>query len=401
MAREVWITGIGLTSSLGEGLNAHWRAMAETEGPRPVVDVTHIPPFAIHPMVPLDFDQQIPRRSDQRQMEPWQRVGTYAAGLALNDAGIAGDGEILARTHAVVAADGGERDAAADSAILDGLRSADSPGPFLNERLSNDLRPTLFLAQLPNLLAGNISIVHKVTGSSRTFMGEETAGISAVEIAWRRIAAGQGDVFLVGGALLSERKDVILNFALGRRLWAGAPISVWERSAKGGGAILGSIGAFLVLEAGEHARARGRRPHARLAEVRTDQSRRRPGEAGATAARQFDEIVPPGDGPVAVISGASGVAPATGEEHALLAGLIAAGRVATVRASATMLGSGMSAAFPAVAGLAALALSRGGFFKPFDEHGFEQPLTAQPARIVVTTMGLWRGEGMGLITAVD
>ena len=37
----------------------------------------------------------------------------------------------------------------------------------------SDLRPTLFLAQLSNLLAGNISIVHGVTGSSRTFMGEE------------------------------------------------------------------------------------------------------------------------------------------------------------------------------------------------------------------------------------
>jgi len=93
---------------------------------------------------------------------------------------------------------------AADGAILDGLRTADPPGPFLNKRLSNDLRPTLFLAQLPNLLAGNISIVHKVTGSSRTFMGEEIAGISAVEVAWRRIAAGQGDVFVV-----DEDEDVL------------------------------------------------------------------------------------------------------------------------------------------------------------------------------------------------
>src|ERR1700734_4050117 len=33
----------------------------------------------------------------------------------------------------------------------------------------------LFLAQLSNLLAGDISIVHGVTGSSRTFMGEEGA----------------------------------------------------------------------------------------------------------------------------------------------------------------------------------------------------------------------------------
>ena len=51
----------------------------------------------------------------------------------------------------------------------------------------SDLRPTLFLAQLSNLLAGNISIVHGVTGSSRTFMGEEAAGVDAVRIAAARI----------------------------------------------------------------------------------------------------------------------------------------------------------------------------------------------------------------------
>ena len=64
----------------------------------------------------------------------------------------------------------------------------------------NDLRPTLFLAQLSNLFAGNISIVHGVTGSSRTFMGEEPAGVDAVRIALSRIDAGQSDVALVGGA---------------------------------------------------------------------------------------------------------------------------------------------------------------------------------------------------------
>jgi len=50
----------------------------------------------------------------------------------------------------------------------------------------SDLRPTLFLAQLSNLLAGNISIVHGVTGSSRTFMGEEQSGVDAVRIAHAR-----------------------------------------------------------------------------------------------------------------------------------------------------------------------------------------------------------------------
>ena len=56
----------------------------------------------------------------------------------------------------------------------------------------------LFLSQLSNMLAGNISIVHGVTGSSRTFMGEE-AGLEALRIALARINAGQSEVVLVGG----------------------------------------------------------------------------------------------------------------------------------------------------------------------------------------------------------
>ncbi len=401
MAREVWITGIGLTSSLGEGLDAHWRAMAEAENPKPVVDRDFVPPFSIHPMVPLDLDKQIPKRADQRQMETWQRLGTYTAGLALEDAGIAGNLDILSHTHAVVAADGGARDEAVDTSILAGLDSAADPATYLNEHLSNDLRPTLFLAQLPNLLAGNISIVHKVTGSSRTFMGEEIAGASAVEVAWRRIRADQGDIFLVGGASQANRKDTVLNCALGGILWAGDPLSIWARQEKGGGSIFGSAGAFLVVEAREHAEARGRKPYAKLTNVMTDQSRRRPGDVTAKATRQFDTVLPEGGQPAAVLSGATGISMQTGEERALLDRLIAEGRVDTVRATGTLLGSVAGATFPAMAGLAALALSRGGFYQPADESGFEQPAANQPSRIAVTTIGIWRGEGMGLIEAVD
>jgi 3-oxoacyl-[acyl-carrier-protein] synthase II len=402
MAREVWITGIGLTSSLGEGLDAHWQALAETVPPQPVVDTTSAAPFAFYPMVPLDLDKQIPRRADQRQMEPWQRLGTYTAGLALADAGIAGDPELLGQTHMVVAAGAGERDTAADGEILKGLASAPAPEQFLNERLSSDLRPTLFLAQLPNLLAGNISIVHKVTGSSRTFLGEEISGVSAVEVVWRRIRAGQGDIFLVGGASLAGRKDMTLQRAIGGTLWAGPPASVWARPEKGlGGTILGSLGAFLVVESRDHAEARGRKPYARIGSVVSDQSRRRRGDAAATAARQFDDLTEGASDPVAVLSGATGLGEATHEERDLLAALIAAGRVSTVRATANMMGSGIEATFPAQMALGALALSRKGFFQPADETGFEKPETGTPRRIVATTWGIWRGEGMGLVEAID
>jgi 3-oxoacyl-[acyl-carrier-protein] synthase II len=396
MRREVWITGIGLVSSLGEGTEAHWQALTAAR-PQPVVDVTTTPPYPIHPLVKLDLDKQIPRRADQRQMEAWQRLGTYAAGLALSDAGIARDPAILGRTHAVIAADGGERDIAADSAILEALRSAADEEVLLNQRLDADLRPTLFLAQLPNLVAGNISIVHNVTGSSRTFMGEELAGVSAVEVAWKRIAGNQGDIFLVGGASLAGRKDITLGYSLGGVLWAGDHVAVWRRMQQGGGGIMGSVGAFLVLEAREHAEARRRQPYARLAGVSSDMTRREAGDVGASLRRQFDRTAPPS--PVNVISGATGVGGPTREEHEMLSGLIGSGRVATVRAIASIIGNPVSAAFPALTGLAALAVQRGGFFSPFEADAVESPQPATGAPIVITSVGMLRGEGLGLVTA--
>ena len=170
-AREAWITGIGIVSCLGEGPQAHWQKLMEAH---PSADTTTFAPFVVHPLAPINFDAQIPKKGDQRQMENWQRIGTYAAGLALDSAGVKGKTDILSRMDMIVAAGGGERDLAVDSTILSGMPRAPNPAAFLNERLMSDLRPTLFLAQLSNLLAGNISIVHGVTGSSRTFMGEES-----------------------------------------------------------------------------------------------------------------------------------------------------------------------------------------------------------------------------------
>src|SRR6195256_2275090 len=260
---EVWITGIGLATSLGEGLDANWDALNER---RINVDENNFAPYIIHPWVPVNLDTQIPKKGDQRQMEAWQRIGTYAAGLALDSAGVKGNKEILGRMDMIVGAGGGERDLAVDSNILNLEAKGNSAPGFLNERLMSDLRPTLFLAQLSNLLAGNIAIVHGVTGSSRTFMGEEASGVDAVRIALARIAAGQSDIALVGGAQNSERKEMLMLYEFGGFALKHPFRPVWERIAHPGFA-LGSMGAFLVLESAEHARARDAKPLARLAPI--------------------------------------------------------------------------------------------------------------------------------------
>src|SRR5437899_2577177 len=250
---EVWITGIGLATSLGEGLDANWDALNQR---RINVDEKNFAPYIVHPWAPVNLDAQIPKKGDQRQMEAWQRIGTYAAGLALDSAGVKGNKEILGRMDMIVAAGGGERDLAVDCSILTSEAKGNAAPGFLNERLMNDLRPTLFLAQLSNLLAGNIAIVHGVSGSSRTFMGEEAASIDAARIALARITSGQSDIALIGAAHNGERTDLLIlyefdDFNLKERF---AP--VWARTENSGFA-LGSAGAFLVIESREHAEARG------------------------------------------------------------------------------------------------------------------------------------------------
>ncbi|MCT8971657.1 beta-ketoacyl-ACP synthase [Microbaculum marinisediminis] len=398
--RDVLITGVGLVSSLGEGLDQHRDALNAQGGRKPVVDRETYAPYPIHPLVDVDFDKQIPKRGDQRQMEPWQRIGTYAAGLALDDAGIKTETEILARTDMIVSAGGGERDTDVDSAILTDLLKSNDPGSLLNERLSNDLRPTLFLAQLPNLLAGNISIVHKVTGSSRTFMGEEAAGVDAVRTAHARVASGQSDICLVGGSYNAARLDMLLLFELGNFLSREDWQPIWERVQGNGGMITGSMGAFLVLESPEHAASRGADPIARLDAVLSDRCNREPGQATASARRQFDAIKPLISGRTAIYSGATGAQAISAEERDFLTGLLAGDIDGTARAVGSLIGHGLEAQFPALVALAAQAASDGRPYPPLDATGLETGTDAPIDQVLVNMWGHWRGEGMALVSPV-
>jgi len=391
--REVWITGIGMVSCLGEGDEAHWQGF--TEG-RLNIDLESFAPYMVHPLAPLGLDRQIPRKSDQRQMEAWQRIGTYAAGLALENAGLKGHPDLLARTDMIVAASGGERDIAVDGAVLSNKTKSANPGVFLNERLMSDLRPTLFLAQLSNLLAGNISIVHGVTGSSRTFMGEEAAGVDAVRIALARIVAGQSDLALVGGSYNGEREDLLLLYNSGGQLLQPPFKPVWERNSSPG-MVLGSLGAFLVLEASPHAQGRGAKPLARLIGVRSERSSRPASSVTRSLAQMWQKLAPPYVAArTAIISGATGTEPATSEERVWLETM----SNLAVRATGSRLGHGFEPQFAMNNALASLVLDREKLFPAFDGSGVEQQHDGPLDRIAVTSVGHWRGEGIALVEAV-
>jgi 3-oxoacyl-[acyl-carrier-protein] synthase II len=395
-SKDVLITGIGLVSSLGEGADVHWQKLT-TGKQRPVTDDQRFAPYVVHPLPAIDWGLQIPKRGDQRQMETWQRLGTYAAGLALDDAGLRADEAFGATMDMVVAAGGGERDEAVDSAILEASATRGDFDVLLNEKLTTELRPTLFLAQLSNLLAGNISIVHKVTGSSRTFMGEEGAGVAAIETAAARIRSGQSSHMLVGAAFQTEHHDMLLGYELAGYLHRGPWKPVWQRQgSEGGGVITGSGGAFLVLESREHVEKRGGKAYAQLGPVISDRVRRRKQDLTTEIAVLAAKAGISSDQPMLAISGASGAHAATAAEKRAFDAIPSV----SLRGFASLLGHLKEAQFPFAVALAALAVQNRTAYPPFDPET-ETQFGGDASTVLATTVGYHQFEGVARILAAN
>ncbi|MBY5841505.1 beta-ketoacyl-ACP synthase [Rhizobium leguminosarum] len=395
-ANDVVISGIGIVTCQGVGKDAHIALLSAASTPKAIVETEKFKPYPVHPLPEIDWSQQIAKRGDQRQMENWQRIGVFAAGLALDDAGFKDDIEACGTMDMIVAAGGGERDINVDTLIVDEALKRNDRELLLNEKLTTELRPTLFLAQLSNLLAGNISIVHKVTGSSRTFMGEEAAGISAVETAFYRIKSGESSHALVGGAFAAERPDMILlTEAIGAHA-RGDWVPLWSRRpSDGGGMITGSAGAFLVLESRQHARARGAHIYAVIDAVEGDRGNRNSGNLEVRLERLLAPAAGLATESTAIFSGSTGMHDLAARERAVLEHQLPD---VAIRGFGGVTGHTIETQFTLGLALAALAVDGKAKVPPFDAAN-EAPMRAGATAAVVTTVGHQRGEGVAVLSA--
>ncbi len=367
----IWVTGIGLASGFGQGIPPHAAALAGGI-PAPRRCLLGIP---VVPAAPVDLGRYVPSRMEQKRLGSVQSLGICAAGDALAEAGLLGRRDILSSAAVLVGAMGGERDIAFDHAILaEPQQHAGQAG--LNARLATGTRPSLFLSQLPNLLAGNISILFGVGGRSRTMIGEEPAGMAAVQGAVRLLASGRAEVALVGGAFIAEREDILLFFRAAGSL---------DRIAAEGGMVLGSAAAFLVLERAEHAAARDAAPLARLAGVRLQHG----GDRTATLAGWLAEAAPAS----AILSAGSGASSARAEELAALPSS------QPWRSIAALLGHAMEAAFPLGLALAALALGDDRLW-PAQPDDPPEPRPGPLNSLLVTGLGHRLGAGLARLERI-
>lgn len=390
---DVVITGIGLVTSLGVGVKAHEELLNGSGSITPAINDQLIPPYPLHPMPEIDWNDQIPRRGDQRQMGNWQKLGVYAAGLALDDAGFKDDADGCSTMDMIVCGGGGERDSDVDTIIIEESLKRNDKDVLLNEKLRTEVRPTLFLSQLSNLLAGNISIVHKVTGSSRTFMGEEGSGVSSIETAVARIQAGSSTHCLVGGAFVAEREDYLYVIEAINALETSPARPIWQRDDERG-IVFGSAGVFLVLESKEHAIARGAKIYVTIDGVLGDAGSRDEASFVKRMTKLNSDLNILDDSDTLVFSGTSGRSQAMAFERDYLN---AHHSNATVRTTSAIFGHALEAQFPLGLALGAIALKNGSQIAPFAKD-IDAPMSQAATKAVVTSVGHHRSEGLATLS---
>ena len=267
--RRVVITGMGLVSPLGCQVEQAWqRLLAGRSGitrlPEGVAEgvpaqvAGRVLSLAEDPEGGWDVDAIVSPK-DQRKMDRFIPFALGAAQQALAqaewpaaDAGPAA----LARTATVIASGIG-----GFGAIADAVRTTETRGP---QRLSPFTVPSF----LVNLAAGHVSIRHGLKGPLGAPVTACAASVQALGDAARMIRAGEADIAVCGGSEAAIDRVSLGAFAAAKALATGFNDAPHEASrpfdAERDGFVMGEGAGMLVVEALEHALARGAQPLAEL-----------------------------------------------------------------------------------------------------------------------------------------
>jgi 3-oxoacyl-[acyl-carrier-protein] synthase II len=265
MRRRVVVTGFGALAPNGNTAEAFWTATLA--GKSGIARIASFDPtgFAVQVAGEVkDFDPArfVPNRKALKIMGRNIRLGVAASKMAMEHSGLVEAPPDPARFGVVMGAGLVPTDIEEVGQAI--LASLDEEGRFDLKRFGTSGQKTLFplwlLKHLPNMVAAHISIFHHAQGPNNTIVTACSASTQAIGEAMRVIERGDADVMLTGGA--DSRIDPLSLVAytlLGALSPSPRPAEQVSRPFDRGrdGFVLGEGAACLVLEAEEHARARG------------------------------------------------------------------------------------------------------------------------------------------------
>jgi 3-oxoacyl-[acyl-carrier-protein] synthase II len=272
--RRVVVTGLGLVTPLGWGVEATWaNILAGRSGAGRITAfdpsdygcqiACEVPRVDGRggggPGAPGSFDpDQVMSPKDQRRVDDFILYAVAAADEAVRDSGWAPqDEEGRCRTGVNIGSGIGGLSTIADTAV-----DLHEKGP------RRGVGPFFITAALINLASGQVSIRHRFKGPNHSVVTACATGAHAVGDAMRLIQHGDADVMVAGGAEAAVCKIGIAGFVACRAMSthfnddptrASRP---YDRDRDG--FVMGEGAGVLVLEELEHARARGAKIYAEV-----------------------------------------------------------------------------------------------------------------------------------------
>jgi len=264
--RRVVVTGLGIVSPLGCGVDTNWRRLIAGECGFRRIDTFEVSDLAcqIAAMVPRGDGANGSFNADdwfdpkeQRKVDDFIVYGVCAATQALADAGWKADTPEKQETTGVLIGSG-----------IGGLGGIYETSIILKEKGPRRVSPFFISGRIINLASGYVSIMHGLKGPNHAVVTACSTGAHAIGDAARLVALGEAEVMVAGGAESPVNRIGIAGFAACRALSTGfndrpeAASRPYDKDRDG--FVMGEGAGCVVLESYEHAKARGARIYAEL-----------------------------------------------------------------------------------------------------------------------------------------
>jgi 3-oxoacyl-[acyl-carrier-protein] synthase II len=262
--RRVVVTGLGMLTPLGCGVEATWGRLLKGESGASRVESFEVSDLA------CQIACQIPRSGkgayhpdewmdpkDQRKVDPFIVYAVAAAKQALDDAGWKPE------THEDQIATG-----VLIGSGIGGIGGIYDASVTLYEKGPRRISPFFIPGRIINLASGYVSIAHGLKGPNHAVVTACSTGAHAIGDASRLIALGDADVMVAGGTESPVNRLALAGFAACRALSTAfndnptAASRPYDKDRDG--FVMGEGAGIVVLEEYEHAKARGARIYAEV-----------------------------------------------------------------------------------------------------------------------------------------
>jgi 3-oxoacyl-[acyl-carrier-protein] synthase II len=257
--RRVVVTGLGMVSPLGCGVEVTWKRLLEGKSGAKKVDtfevsdlrcqIAHVIPKGDGSDGTFNRDQWMEPK-ESRKVDDFILYGVTAATQALEDAGWKPTKtEDQERTGVLIGSGIGGIEGIAETAIT------------LKEKGPRRVSPFFIPGRLINLASGYVSIQHGLKGPNHAVVTACSTGAHAIGDAARLISLGDADVMVAGGTESPVGRMALAGFSAMHALSSGyndQPTKASRPYDKDrDGFVMGEGAGVVVLEEYEHAKARG------------------------------------------------------------------------------------------------------------------------------------------------